>query len=401
MRQCFLRYLIQKVLSGDFMKTISILGSTGSIGTQTLQVCRDNGIRVSALSAGRNIDLLEKQIREFNVSVASVYDRDAAKLLKSRLGDFPCEIYSGDEGNCIVASNPDASIVVTAMMGMIGMKPTLAAIEAGKDIGLANKETLVCAGQIVMPAAAKKGIRILPVDSEHSAIFQCIQGAAGNPISKILLTASGGPFFGKTVNELADVTAADALKHPNWSMGSKITIDSATLMNKGLEWMEAKWLFDVTDDQIEVVVHRESIVHSAVEFKDHSIIAQMGVPSMYLPIKYALTYPERVSSGDYSLSLFGKTLHFEQVDEETFRCLKLAKQASRAGGLHPTVLNGANEQAVALFLEGKICFLQIAELVEKALLQTPNGDSMDIDNILEADRFARQTVLSHFSKGCN
>lgn len=381
------------------MKKISILGSTGSIGTQTLQVCRDLNIGVVALSAGRNIDLLERQIREFNVPVASVYDEAAAETLRDRLSGFPCAVYSGDEGNCIVASAPEASIVVTAMMGMIGLKPTLSAIDAGKDIALANKETLVCAGQIVMPAAKKKGVSILPVDSEHSAIFQCLQGAAGNSINKILLTASGGPFFGMKSEALKKVTLKDALNHPNWSMGSKITIDSATLMNKGLEWMEAKWLFDVSDDQIEVVVHRESIVHSAVEFSDHSVIAQMGVPSMYLPIKYALTYPARVQSGDFSLSLIGKTLHFEQADEETFRCLKLAKQASRAGGLYPTVLNGANEQAVALFLDNKIGFTEIADLVEKALMNVPAGDAEKLDDVLWADQIAREQVRVDYKKG--
>ena len=381
------------------MKKISILGSTGSIGTQTLQVCRDLNIEVVALSAGRNIDILERQIREFNVPVASVYDEVAAETLRERLNGFPCAVYSGDEGNCIVASAPEASIVVTAMMGMIGLRPTLAAIDAGKDIALANKETLVCAGQIVMPATKKKGVSILPVDSEHSAIFQCLQGAAGNSINKILLTASGGPFFGMKSEALKKVTLKDALNHPNWSMGSKITIDSATLMNKGLEWMEAKWLFDVSDDQIEVVVHRESIVHSAVEFADHSVIAQMGVPSMYLPIKYALTYPARVQSGDFSLSLIGKTLHFEQADEETFRCLKLAKQASRAGGLYPTVLNGANEQAVALFLDDKIGFTEIADLVEKALMNVPAGDAEKLDDVLRADQIAREQVRMDYKKG--
>ena len=381
------------------MKTISVLGSTGSIGTQTLQVCRDLNIRVAAISAGKNIDLLEQQIREFNVGIASVFDENAANELRKRLGDFPCKVYSGNEGNCMVASAPDASIVVTAMMGMIGLRPTLAAIEAGKDIALANKETLVCAGQIVMPAAKRKGVKILPVDSEHSAIFQCIQGACGNRVQKILLTASGGPFFGKSEKELESVTLKDALNHPNWSMGSKITIDSATLMNKGLEWMEAKWLFDVTDDQIEVVVHRESIIHSAVEFEDHSVIAQMGVPSMYLPIKYALTYPKRVQSGDHSLSLFGKTLHFEQPDTETFRCLRLAQQASRIGGLYPTVLNGANEQAVDLFLKNKINFNQIPYLVEKALSEVPCGNSELLDDVLSADSFARERVLNEFEKG--
>ncbi|MBR4086815.1 MAG: 1-deoxy-D-xylulose-5-phosphate reductoisomerase [Clostridia bacterium] len=381
------------------MKIISILGSTGSIGTQTLQVCKDLGIRVAGVSAGSNIDLLEKQIREFNIGVASVYDPKAADLLRERLSGFPCEIYSGEEGNCIVASLPEVSVVVTAMMGMIGLKPTLAAIEAGKDIALANKETLVCAGQIVIPAAKKKGVRILPVDSEHSAIFQCLQSAGENRIKKILLTASGGPFYGMTAKELEAVTLADALKHPNWSMGSKITIDSATLMNKGLEWMEAKWLFDLNDEQIQVVVHRESIVHSAIEFEDDSVIAQMGVPSMYLPIKYALTYPKRLSSGSNSLSLFGKTLSFAEPDEETFRCLKLAKQASKNGGLYPTVLNGSNEQAVDLFLKNKISFNDIASLVEKALSNVPSGNAEELDCVLSADKLARTCVLNEFEKG--
>ncbi len=381
------------------MKVISVLGSTGSIGTQTLQVCRDLGIGVAALSAGKNIDLLEKQIREFNVPLAGVYDVKQAEILKSRLADFPCRVLAGEEGNIAVATAENSSIVVTAMMGMIGLVPTLAAIDAGKDIALANKETLVCAGQIVMPRAAEKGVRILPVDSEHSAIFQCLQGAGENKIRKLLLTASGGPFFGKKREELEEVTVKDALKHPNWSMGAKITIDSATLMNKGLEWMEAKWLFDVTDEQIEVVVHRESIIHSAVEFADHSVIAQMGVPSMYLPIKYALTYPKRVESADLSLSLIGKTMHFFEADDQTFSCLRLAKEASRAGGLHPTVLNGANEQAVALFLEGKIRFLQIAHLVEEALSHTPNGDAKNLEQVLAADQEARRQVNFSYEKG--
>lgn len=381
------------------MKKISILGSTGSIGTQTLAVCKDLGLSVVAVSAARNIDLLEEQIRSFHIPLASVYDELQAEKLKIRLKDFPCTVLSGEEGNCRVAEAQDASIVVTAMMGMIGLKPTLAAIDAGKDIALANKETLVCAGQIVMRRAMEKGVRILPVDSEHSAIFQALQGKANNRIKKILLTASGGPFFGKRIADLEGVTAAEALKHPNWSMGSKITIDSATLMNKGLEWMEAKWLFDVTDDQIEILVHRESLIHSAVEFEDDSILAQMGVPSMYLPIKYALTYPERISSGNYNLSLIGKTLHFDQPDEDTFRCLHLAKIASRAGGLFPTVLNGANEQAVALFLEDKIPFLSIARLVEAALEATPSGKGTELEEVICADRLARVKVLSIFEKG--
>ncbi len=380
------------------MNKISILGSTGSIGTQTLQVCRDLGIGVAALSAGSNIDLLERQVREFNVPTVSVYDPKAARVLRERLQGSNCVVYEGQTGNCKVASAPDAHLVVTAMTGMIGLEPTLAAISAGKDIALANKETLVCAGQIVMKAAREKGVRILPVDSEHSAVFQCLNGAGENKLHKLLLTASGGPFYQKSRDELRHMTAQDALKHPNWSMGAKITVDSATLMNKGLEWIEAKWLFDLRDDQIEILVHRESIVHSAVEFEDHSVIAQMGVPSMYLPIKYALTYPKRVASGDFALSLIGKTLHFDKPDEETFGSLKLAKQASKLGGLYPTLLNGANEQAVALFLKNEIKFLDIEALVRRTMEIMPAGNAEDLECILQTDRLARETVLSIFRK---
>ena len=376
------------------MQSISILGSTGSIGTQTLQVCRDLGIAVNAISANSNIDLLERQAREFSVRLVGVYDRDAAKVLKCRLSDTQIQVVSGEEGNIAVAVYPESSTVVTAMSGMIGLIPTVAAIKAKKRIALANKETLVCAGHIIMSLASQLGVEVIPVDSEHSAIFQCLNAADGNPVKKLILTASGGPFFGKTSSELEGVTKEDALKHPNWSMGSKITIDSATLMNKGLEIIEAKWLFNVDIDDIEVVVHRESIVHSAVEFKDGSVIAQLGVAQMYLPIKYALTYPKRVFSGQHKLSLFDKTLTFYEPDRQTFKCLDLAVKASKAGGLYPTVLNAANEQAVCLFLNDKIKFTDIPVIIEKALNDLkPKQDPNELDSVLVTDKMTREYVF--------
>ena len=373
--------------------SISILGSTGSIGTQTLQVCRDLGITVNAISACANIDLLEKQAREFNVKVVGVFDSEKASQLKERLSDTDTVVYSGEEGNVKVATFDDSDTVVTAMSGMIGLVPTVAAIKAKKRIALANKETLVCAGHIIMNLAKEYGVDILPVDSEHSAIFQCLNGRMNNKIKKIILTASGGPFFGKSSDELKNMTKADALKHPNWSMGSKITIDSATLMNKGLEMIEAKWLFNVDIDDIEVVVHRESIVHSAVEFEDDSVIAQLGVPQMYLPIKYALTYPERVSSGNHNLSLFNKKLSFYEPDRSTFKALDVCTKASKLGGLYPTVMNAANEQAVYLFLNDKIKFTDITEFVEKALNNIkPVADAYNIESVLETDRITREYI---------
>lgn len=377
------------------MNSISILGSTGSIGRQTLDVCRDLNIKVNAISANTNIDLLEKQVREFDVKLVGVYNREFAEILEDRLSDTDTVVMAGEEGNIAVAEYSDSDTVITAMSGMIGLIPTVSAIKAGKRIGLANKETLVCAGHIIMPLAKEYNIEIIPVDSEHSAIFQCINSAQGNSIKKILLTASGGPFYGKTTEQLKSVTKADALKHPNWSMGSKITIDSATLMNKGLEMIEAKWLFDMDIDDIEVVVHRESIVHSAIEFEDNSVIAQLGVPQMYLPIKYAITYPKRVSSGNHSLSLFGKRLSFDSPDRNTFRCLDLSVKASKLGGLYPAVMNGANEQAVAMFLNDEISFTDIPVLIEKAIdnVKIDYLDSYKIESVIYADRLARECVL--------
>lgn len=377
------------------MNSISILGSTGSIGRQTLDVCRDLNIKVNAISANSNVDLLEKQVREFGVKLVGVYNADAAKILKERICDTDTVVISGEEGNIAVAEYKESDTVITAMSGMIGLIPTVSAIKARKRIGLANKETLVCAGHIIMALAKEYNVEIIPVDSEHSAIFQCINAAQGNRVNKILLTASGGPFFGKTADQLKSVTKTDALKHPNWSMGSKITIDSATLMNKGLEMIEAKWLFDVDIDDIEVVVHRESIVHSAVEFEDNSVIAQLGVPQMYLPIKYALTYPERVSSGNHALSLFGKTLSFDKPDRVTFPCLDLSVKASKKGGLYPTVMNGANEQAVALFLDDKISFTEIPVLIKKALekVDISELDVNKIESVIIADKLSRKCVL--------
>ena len=336
--------------------------------------------------------MLEKQAREFHVSIVSVYDADKATVLKERLSDTDIEVLSGEEGNIAVADYPESEIVITAMSGMIGLVPTVAAVKAGKRIGLANKETLVCAGHIIMPLSKKYNSEIIPVDSEHSAIFQCLQGRNDNLIRKIILTASGGPFFGLTASQLENVTLKDALKHPNWSMGAKITIDSASLMNKGLEMIEAKWLFDVSIDDIEVVVHRESIIHSAVEFDDNSIIAQLGVPQMYLPIKYALTYPKRVQSGSHQLSLFDKSLTFFHPDRDTFKCLDLAIRASKMGGLYPTVMNAANEQAVALFLQDKISFNSIPDLISDSLDSIDVSICDDIEAIINIDKLTREFV---------
>ncbi len=375
------------------MISISILGSTGSIGTQTLNVCRDLDIKVDAISAFSNIDLLEKQAREFDVKLVGVYDKAKAYELRKRLSDTDIKVVPGEEGNIAVATYETSDTVVTAMSGMIGLVPTISAIKAKKRIALANKETLVCAGHIIMDLAKEYGVDILPVDSEHSAIFQCLNGKQDNKIKKIILTASGGPFFGKTIEQLSDIKKEDALKHPNWSMGNKITIDSATLMNKGLEMIEAKWLFDVSLDDIEVVIHRESIVHSAVEFEDDSVIAQLGVPQMYLPIKYALTYPQRVSSGNHNLSLFGKNLSFFEPDRKVFKALDICIKASKMGGLYPTVMNSANEEAVGLFLKDKIKFTEITDFVDKALDEIkPDFDIFSVDSILKTDKITREFI---------
>lgn len=375
-------------------KRISILGSTGSIGTQALDVVDKHGFEVYALAACRSVDILEKQTRKYKPKTVCIYCEEYYTELKSRLSDMDVKVLCGMDGLCEIASDAGADILLNSVVGMVGLKPTLTAIEAGIPIALANKETLVAGGSLVMKAAAEKGVPILPVDSEHSAIFQCLQGNSRKQLHKIILTASGGPFYGKTKAELESVTAADALKHPNWDMGSKITIDSATLMNKGLEFIEAKWLFDVTPEQIEVVVHRQSVVHSAVEYDDYSVIAQMGVPDMKIPIQYALLYPDRMScpTGRLSLTDYGQ-LTFAKPDMDTFRCLPMAIEAIRRGGTVPAVMNGANEVAVAAFLKGEIGFLRIAELVEGAMNTVPFKEITCLDDVLEADAAARETVL--------
>lgn len=375
-------------------KRISILGSTGSIGTQALDVVDKHGFEVHALAAYRSVDTLEKQVRKYRPQTVCIYCEEYYSDLKTRLSDMDVKVLCGMDGLCEIASDTGADILLNSVVGMVGLKPTLTAIEAGIPIALANKETLVAGGSLVMKAAEEKGVPILPVDSEHSAIFQCLQGNSRKQLHKIILTASGGPFYGKTKEELQSVTAADALKHPNWDMGSKITIDSATLMNKGLEFIEAKWLFDVTPEQIEVVVHRQSVVHSAVEYDDYSVIAQMGVPDMKIPIQYALLYPDRMPcpTGRLSLTDYGQ-LTFAKPDMDTFRCLPMAIEAIRRGGTVPAVMNGANEVAVAAFLKGEIGFLRIAELVEEAMNTVPFKEITCLEDVLEADAAARETVL--------
>lgn len=370
------------------MKKIAVLGSTGSIGTQTLEVVRENGdIRVTGLAAGRNIGLLEEQIREFSPVLAVVWDEEKAKELAVRVADLPVRVLSGMEGLLELAVMPEAEVLVTAIVGMIGIRPTVAAIEAGKDIALANKETLVTAGHLIMPLAEKHGVRILPVDSEHSAIFQAITGETGNEISKLLITASGGPFRGRDRAFLEHVQVEDALKHPNWAMGQKITIDSATLVNKGLEVMEAKWLFGVDLDQIQVVVQPKSIIHSMVEFADGAVMAQMGTPDMKLPIQYALYYPERRPLPGERLDFWRLgQITFEKPDMETFRGLPLAMEAARVGGSMPTVFNAANEMAVAAFLNRRISFLDIYEIIADAMASHRKVESPDLEQILAAEQ---------------
>lgn len=374
------------------MKSLVILGSTGSIGTQALEVCRRDGYKVNALASGGNIELLEKQAREFKVKTVAVFDEQKAKDLKIKLADTDIKVLSGENGVCQVAAE-NADIALNSIVGIAGLKPTLTAIESGKDIALANKETLVTGGEIVNRKAKEKGVKILPVDSEHSAIFQSLQGAPKGSLKKIILTASGGPFYKRKKEDLQNVTVKDALNHPNWSMGAKITIDSATLMNKGLEVIEAVHLFGLPADKIEVLVHRQSIVHSGVELSDGAVIAQLGTPDMRLPIQYALTYPERSDYAFERLSLADiGTLTFEKPDTETFRCLPLCINAITEGGLKPTAVNGANEQAVKLFLNGKIKFLQIADLVEKALISCNNKKEYTLEDIFETDKQARKLV---------
>lgn len=372
------------------MRTLSILGSTGSIGTQTLEVAASCGHRVAALTAHHNIDLLEQQVRTFHPILAAAADPTAAAVLASRLADTDVQVLGGEEGVLAAARLPQADTAVTALVGIAGLAPTLAAIDTGKRIALANKETLVCAGPLVMARAKEKGAEIVPVDSEHSAIFQSLQGSHGRELKRILLTASGGPFFGWSREELAGVTPAKALKHPNWSMGAKVTIDSATLMNKGLELLEAMSLFAVPPEKIQILVHRESILHSAVEYCDNSVIAQLGAPDMRLPIQYALSWPDRTPGPADPLDLVtaGK-LTFFPPDLETFPCLALAIRAAKEGGTAPAILNGANEVAVARFLREEIGFLDIPRVVEAALAAVPRTEELTLATIRAADRAAR------------
>ena len=374
------------------MKRLSVLGSTGSIGTQALEVAEKNGWRITALAAGRNVTLAEEQARKFKPRFVAMYDKSAAKELEIKLRDTDTKVLSGEEG-VVAAAESDCDTVLNSVVGIAGLKPTLAAINRRTTVALANKETLVTGGEIVNKRLKETGAKLLPVDSEHSAIFQSLQGAPQNSLKKILLTASGGPFYGKKRAELENVTVKDALNHPNWSMGAKITVDSASLMNKGLEVIEAVHLFGVKADNIEVLVHRQSILHSAVELCDGAVIAQLGTPDMRLPIQYALTYPERADNAFERLSLTDiGTLTFEKPDAETFKCLPLCVKAINEGGLAPTAVNGANEEAVALFLAGKIKFLQIADLAEKALMRVRNKKDFTLEDILETDREARTLV---------
>lgn len=380
------------------MRKVAVLGSTGSIGTQTLDVAREQGdIEIVALSCGGNTKLMETQMREFRPKLVSVWSEDDAKALREQTRDLDIPILAGMEGLLEVATHPESEILVTAIVGMLGIRPTIAAIEAGKNIALANKETLVTAGHIIMPLAKKHKVSILPVDSEHSAIFQSLQGETGNKISKILLTASGGPFRGKKRDELALMQVEDALKHPNWSMGRKITIDSSTLVNKGLEVMEAKWLFDVDLDRIQVVVHPQSVIHSAVEYEDGAVIAQLGTPDMRLPIQYALYYPERRPLSGKRLDLFAlSNLTFEEPDIETFKGLKLAYEAMTRGGNIPVAYNAANEKAVALFLDRKIKYLEITDIIEETMNQTKFIDNPTLEQILATEQEAYDFIGSRW-----
>lgn len=372
-------------------RTISILGSTGSIGVQTLEVAKACQIEVVALTAHRNVELLEKQAREWNPKLVAAADDTAAADLKLRLKDTRIRVVGGLEGVLEAATIEEADTIVTALVGIAGLTPTLAAIDAGKRVALANKETLVCAGPLVMQRALEKGVSILPVDSEHSAIFQCLQGNQNKgAIKRLILTASGGPFFGYSKEMLEKVTVEQALKHPNWNMGAKVTIDSATLMNKGLEFLEAMALFGVSPEKISILIHRESIVHSLVEYCDNAVLAQLGTPDMRLPIQYALTWPDRVTGAASALDLLSsKPLTFASPDLERFPCLALAIDAAKTGGLAPAILNGANEIAVARFLRGEIEFLQISRLVERTLERVVSKQTLNLDAIFEADAEAR------------
>ena len=382
------------------MKNISILGSTGSIGTQSRDVCRMHGYSIKCLTANSNVDLMEAQIREFKPEIVCMMNEKAASTLKAKISDMNTKVVAGLDGLIECAVYDGADTVLNSVVGMIGLQPTLEAIKARKTIALANKETLVAGGHLVTNLAKEYGVSILPVDSEHSAIFQAMQGSPSkSAVKKIILTASGGPFFGKTLEELEHVTAADALKHPNWDMGQKITIDSATMMNKGLEFIEAKWLFDMPNEDIEIVVHRESVVHSAIVYQDNSMIAQLGVPDMRIPIQYALTYPERKPSPVASLSLsdYGRLTFFEP-DYENFKCIDVCRNAIEMGGLHPAAANGANEESVKLFLEGKIKFTDIAYLNDKAMRNAPEKKNFTLADVLETDKMAREFVRNSINE---
>ena len=373
---------------------LSILGSGGSIGTQALDVVRMRGIEVTALCVNKNIEILEKQAREFHPKLVSVNDKEKYLLLKQRLADTSIQVEAGFEGLCACATESSCDTVLTSVVGMIGLVPTLEAVNAGKKIALANKETLVAGGELVMRAVKEKEGTIYPVDSEHSAIFRCLESSPRKEaLKRIILTASGGPFFGKTQQDLKTVTKAEALNHPNWSMGQKVTIDSATMMNKGLEFIEAKWLFDMRPEQIDIVVHRESIVHSMIEFEDNSIIAQLGVPDMRIPIQYALTYPERFVSPVKQLSFADySSLTFFEPDYDTFKCIDICRDAIRKGGVYPAAANGANEAAVAMFLEDKCSFYDIPFVVREAMESAKEIQDVTLEDIFEADKAAREHV---------
>lgn len=377
------------------VKRISILGSTGSIGTQALDVVRKLNIKVNSLAAHSNIKLLEDQIREFKPKVVALFDSDSALKLKKNISDLDVDVLDGIDGICELAAMEDTDIVLNSIVGIIGLKPTLEAIKAKNNVALANKETLVAGGALVMKAAKENGVKIIPVDSEHSAIFQCLQGCnEKSEIKKLILTASGGPFFGKNLDELKNVSPEEALKHPNWDMGAKVTVDSASMMNKGLEIIEAVWLFDIDVDNIDVVVHRESIIHSMVEYNDNSIIAQMGVPDMRIPIQYALTWPQRYNSPVKQLNLTNVSkLTFFKPDYNTFKCLDTCKKAIKIGGLAPAAANGANEEAVKLFLNKKISFTDIGELVYQAMVNQEYKKHFSFDDVIDATNNARNFVL--------
>ena len=375
------------------MKTISLIGSTGSIGTQTLEVCKKHNIKVKAIASGNNVELLAKQAFDFSAEYVCIYNESKYTKLKELLSGTDTEILCGMDGLCYIAQLDDIDLFVNSVVGMVGLLPTLKAIEKGTDVALANKETLVAGGKLVMENAKKNNVNIYPIDSEHSAIFQCLQGNSSKQVNKLILTASGGPFFGKSKDELKNVTIEQALNHPNWSMGNKITIDSSTLMNKGLEFIEAKWLFDVDPENIEIVVNRESVLHSAVEFKDYSVIGQLGTPDMKIPIQYAILYPERVECDVKPLSLtdYG-TLTFYKPDYETFECLTSCIEAIKHGGAYPCIVNSVNEEAVKLFLENRISFLKIGELVKASLTEFSSMPLNSYSDVLDADIAAREFV---------